>query len=304
MPVPVCLVHDGPYQPLWQQPGLLQAGPQLLDGPASLRLLQPSIQALREGLNRRGWPSRSVLLHYSDPFLMRACALQGVQQWPGPRLLACGDLHHGPAPLDTLAAYQTGEPHDAVLLTFNPALLSQVQARLNVPVRCLAPSFFRYPAARRPASPERVLLHVGSLGPHHPKRRELVQALQARGRIPFRHASTANAEEAAGLYAHHALVLNVPLNNDLNHRFFEAMAAGTAQVVFGDPSLVGPLRHLASRPDVFWASSIEQLEALVQKLFSSPEHLEAIHPEPAPYWELKRLLKTALAPESTKVIQT
>ena len=92
-------------------------------------------------------------------------------------------------------------------------------------------------------------------------------------------------------------MLNVPLNNDLNHRFFEVMAAGTAQVVFGDPSLVGPLQHLASRPDVFWASSIEQLEALVQKLFSSPEILEAIHPEPPPYWELKRLLKTALAPE-------
>ncbi|WP_259726381.1 glycosyltransferase [Synechococcus sp. CS-197] len=234
---------------------------------------------------------------------MRACPLQGVRQWPGPRLLACGDLHHGPAPLDTLAAYQGSEPHDAVVLTFNPALLEQVQARLNVPVRCLAPSFFRYPAAQRTASPERVLLHVGSLGPHHPKRRELVEALQARCRIPFRHATTTSAEGAAELYARHALVLNVPLNHDLNHRVFEVMAAGTAQVVVADPSLVGPLQHLAERPDVFWASSIEQLEALVQELFASPGHLRNIQVEPPPYWELTRLLKTALAPDSIKAIQ-
>ncbi len=37
------------------------------------------------------------------------------------------------------------------------------------------------------------------------------------------------------LYAEHALVFNVPLN----HRFFEVMAAGVPQVVFGDPGLVG-----------------------------------------------------------------
>jgi hypothetical protein len=34
------------------------------------------------------------------------------------------------------------------------------------------------------------------------------------------------------------LVLNVPLNHDLNHRFFEVMASGAPQVVFGDPGLV------------------------------------------------------------------
>lgn len=28
------------------------------------------------------------------------------------------------------------------------------------------------------------LLHLGILGPHHPRRRELVLALQARGRLP------------------------------------------------------------------------------------------------------------------------
>ncbi len=33
-------------------------------------------------------------------------------------------------------------------------------------------------------------------------------------------------------------MLNVPHNHDLNHRFFEVMAAGAPQVVFGDPGLV------------------------------------------------------------------
>jgi hypothetical protein len=43
-------------------------------------------------------------------------------------------------------------------------------------------------------------------------------------------------------------VLNVPLNYDLNHHFFEVMAAGVPQVLCGDPGLVGEHRHLAERP--------------------------------------------------------
>jgi len=68
-------------------------------------------------------------------------------------------------------------------------------------------------------------------------------------------------------------VLNVPLKHDLNHRFFEVMAAGLPQVVFGDPGLVGEHRHLAE-----------------------PDRLRAIPVAPPPYWELKDLLKAALAP--------
>jgi hypothetical protein len=237
-----------------------------------------------------------VLLHYTDPFLLRAQPLRGLLHWCGPRLLVCGDLHHGERPLDALAAYLEAEPHDAVLLTFNPAMLSAVRQRLRVPVRALPPTFFRYPAAERVPQPRLELLHVGSLGPHHPRRRELVRALQARGRVPFCHATTSSPEEAAALYAQHALVLNVPLNHDLNHRFFEVMAAGAPQVVFGDPGLVGDHRHLAERPDVFWASTVEELEALVLRLFAEPARLRAIPVAPPPYWELKDLLKAAFAP--------
>ena len=293
MQAPVTLVHSSPKQPLWQQPGLTQVGTAIQ---APLQHGEMSVARILGAVGGIDLGRPGVLLHYSDPFLLRARPLRGLRQWQGPRLLACGDLHHGSRPIDMLAAYLEAEPHDAVLLTFNPALVAQVRQRLRVPVRSLPPSFFRYPAAVPAAQPRRELLHVGSLGPHHPRRRELVTALQARGRVPLRHATTSSPEEAAALYAQHALVLNVPLNHDLNHRFFEVMAAGVPQVVFGDPGLVGEHRQLAERPDVFWASSVEQLEELVLELLAEPERLRAIPVAPPPYWELKELLKAALAP--------
>ncbi len=65
---------------------------------------------------RAGLPARGVLLHYTDHFLLRAQPLRWLCHWCGPRLLVCGDLHHGERPLDVLAAYQGAEPYDAVLL--------------------------------------------------------------------------------------------------------------------------------------------------------------------------------------------
>ena len=47
---------------------------------------------------------------------------------------------------------------------------------------------------------------------------------------------------------------------------------------------------------MFWASSLEQLEALVLPLLAQPERLRAIPVAPPPYWELKDLLKAAFAP--------
>ena len=296
MRTPTLLIHHGAYQPLWEQPGLIQVGPQIIDGPASLRLMELSVAGLRDVLLQRGWASKGVLIQYTDPFLIRAAPMRGIRDWPGPRLLACGDLHHGPDPVGTLQQYCKKEPHDAVLLTFNPALLQNVQQRMEVPVRCLAPSFFRYPAATPSPTPRMELLHVGSLGPHHPRRRELVEALLNRQQVPFRHATTRNANEAAQLYAQHALMLNVPLNQDLNHRLFEVMAAGVPQVIFGHPSLLGHNSPLINRPDLFWAQTIEELEALVQRLFADPNKLKSIAVASPPYWELKALLKQALAP--------
>jgi len=192
--------------------------------------------------------------------------------------------------------YLCSDQFHVIFLGPNSALIAEVRKRLRVPVRLLPTKFFRYPSAVPVEKPLLQLLHVGSLGPHNPRRRELVAGLQARGQLPFRHASTSSPEKAAALYAQHILVLNVPLNHDLNHRFFEVMAARVPQVVFGDPGLVGEHRHLAERPDVFWASSLEELEVLVLPLFAEPACLRAIPVAPPPYWELKGLLKAAFAP--------
>jgi len=296
MPTASILFHYGKFEPLWQQERLKQAGPYMNIGTDSIRVAHPYVEELKERMVPQGLGSNTVLLHYWDPFVFPSDQLRGLRRWPGPKLLICGDLHHGSDPIGDLAAYLQAEPHDAVLLTFNPALLDALRQQINVPVRCLPPTLFRYPSAKPVEEPSPELLHIGNLGSYHTLRMELVANIQARDRIPFRHATTANATEAATLYASHALVLNIPLNNDLNHRFFEVIAAGVPQVVFGDAGLVGEHRHLAERPDVFWTSSIDELEELVLGLLADPARLRAIPVAPPPYWELAPFLKAAFAP--------
>jgi len=293
--VQVVLFHYGIFQPLWQQPGLIQCGPRLEHGPHSIAVSQPQVAAIHAGLAARGCPQAGVLIHYTDPFCIRAAALQGVAQWRGPKLLVCGDLHHGPAPIETLEAYLKQQFHDAVLLAFNPILWADVQRRLPIPVHCCPPGFFRYPRAQRAAAPIPQLVHVGSLGPHHPQRRALVEALQRRGCVPFQSFTTATPEQAAEVYAAYALVLNVPLNNDLNHRFFEVMAAGAPQVVFAKSELVGPLQGLAHRADLFWVDQLEPLEQLVLDLLAQPSRWTR-PVQPPPELPLPQLLRQCLGP--------
>ena len=87
MSVPALLFHYGAFQPLWQQPGLIQAGPAMGT--------PPNVEALVAALQQRGLDRRAVLLHYSDPFLLRSAPLRGLRHWPGPRLLACGTRYGG-----------------------------------------------------------------------------------------------------------------------------------------------------------------------------------------------------------------
>ena len=76
MQAPVVLVHSGPLQPLWQQPGLTQAGPaiqtNLQHGELSVARILGAVGGIDPG--RPG-----VLLHYSDPFLLHARPLRGLR---------------------------------------------------------------------------------------------------------------------------------------------------------------------------------------------------------------------------------
>ncbi len=283
----VVLFHYGSYQPLWDQPGLLQCGPQI--GPDGISVSVPHVVELQKALEARGVSHRCALLHYTDPFLIRKAGLQGLEYWLGPKLLVCGDLHHGPMPLETLMGYQKKEFHDAVLLAFNPMLLEQVRACLSIPVHSMPPGFFRYPVRAMNLSPERRLIHVGSTGAHHPARRKLVQELLERSRIPFFQTTTQTAEEAADLYNQSFLVLNVPLNNDLNHRFFEIMAAGSRQIIFADRHILGPHQDLCNRPDIFWVQTLHELETLVHELLGNLQ-LPHLPVSPPPEHTLDQLL--------------
>ena len=69
------LIHHGAYQPLWQQPGLIQVGPRISNGPSALRLMELSTDGLRNALQQRGWARKGVLLQYTDPFLLRAAPM-------------------------------------------------------------------------------------------------------------------------------------------------------------------------------------------------------------------------------------
>ena len=104
MRTPVLLIHHSMYQPLWQQPGLIQAGPRITDGPDRLRLIELSVAGLQTALKERGWPVEGVLIQCTDPFLLRAAPMRGIRQWQGPKILACGDLHHGPNQLQVCSS--------------------------------------------------------------------------------------------------------------------------------------------------------------------------------------------------------
>ena len=289
------LLHYREYQPLWEQQGLIQVGPQIISGAKGIRLSELSVNGLQRELQKRGWGSKGVLLHYTDPFLMRPprCVGSSNGQDPGFLPVATYIMVHpnrNPAALLRSRTTRRNPPY----LQSNTAKKSSTKAKSSSAMPCS--QLLRYPAATPSCAPIRELLHVGSLGPHHPRRREIVKALLMRQRVPFRHATTPNPTEAAKLYAQYALVLNIPLNQDLNHRLFEVMAAGAPQIIFGNPSLLGDNSPLAKRPDLFWAQSIDEVEALVIKLFSDPKMLGIGSVETPPYWDLKTLLKQALAP--------
>ncbi len=291
MPPPYLLYHYADYQPLWAQENLIQAGPFISTNSPGIKIVNHSVRGLKTSLEEIGLNDKSILIHYTDPFFLSKFPLEGLNKWHGPKLLACGDLHHGNQPLNTLDNYLKEEAYDAVLITFNPSLLGKIRSFTNIPVHSYPPSFFRYPKIKKEKSPIMHLLHVGSIGAYHDERRQLITSLIKRENIPFSHVTTSSSLEASVLYSKAALVLNIPLNNDLNHRFFEVMGADTPQIIFGDPSIYGPIRSYDHRPDIFWASSIEQVESITNELLSNKSYLNSIQVEPPEEYSIESLMK-------------
>ncbi len=294
MDVLVVLFHYGCYEPLWEQPTLIQAGPNISDSISSINVPDTSIHLLKKKLNQNFPYQKHLLIHYTDPFYMRQNPLKGLKEWMAPAILACGDLHHGHQPISTLSSYLSKERHDAVILTFNPSLLDQVKDAISIPVNSLPPSFFRYPSSKKSESPIFSLIHIGSIGIHHQSRRNIINSLIQRKRIAFKHCNTDNAKSAAEIYSQHALALNIPLNQDLNHRFFEIMSAGIPQIIFGTKKILGAHLSLAQREDIFWASSILEIEEIANSLLTNKQALMAIKVAPTPKISIQSLIKNSL----------
>ena len=72
---PVVLFHYGSFDPLKQHPGLVQAGPSI-EASVGIQVPRPSIPLLRQLLGSNGLPRQGVLLHYTDPFLLRSSPLR------------------------------------------------------------------------------------------------------------------------------------------------------------------------------------------------------------------------------------
>ena len=152
------------------------------------------------------------------------CVPRGLDQLKCPKVLVLGDTHHLPNPISFLIKYARLESFDLLvsdhdrhhLPFFQRAGFSNVQwiPALNY---CMRP---------RPIGLPRVNggIFVGQLGVHHPYRRSLFGALIDSG-APV-NLQTAHPEQAANLYAEHALALNCSLNGDLNLRIFEVMGSG------------------------------------------------------------------------------
>ncbi len=287
----VVLFHHSEFQPLWQQPGMIQCGPNMSNTNNSFYISTSSTLAIKNKLINFGVSSKSALIYYTDPFLLRFSALTELDSWNGPKVLVSGDLHHGPKPIETLKDYLRNESFDAILLAFNPAMIADVKSMIRVPVFSFPPTFFRYPSIKRADKIDNFLVHVGSIGKYHTQRRRVVEALLKLDNFRFKHFTTQTQLEASLLYSKHALALNIPLNNDLNHRFYEIMAVGCPQIIYGSPALLGSQDELGKRSDVFWASNVSEIVLIANHLMSDFKNLMQTPVLPPKQWEIKNLLK-------------
>ncbi len=238
-----------------------------------------TVENLRRKISDSGLVPEGVLINYTDAAILRGpFRLTGLNKWDGPKILLCGDLHHmlnknnlysSEKPISLLAEYLEREKYNSIVIAFNPSLVDEVRRFVNIPVHSNPPGFFRYPRLSIMENPTKNwLLHIGKIArPFHSKRREIVKKLLRRNKIAFTHRETQTNVEAASLYNQSLLSLNIPMDNDLNHRFFEILAAGGRQIVLADrDKLLGELNSLKDIQGVFWAKDILEVEELVSKL--------------------------------------
>jgi hypothetical protein len=228
-----------------------------------------------------------------------------------PKALLIGDTHHLEAPLRFMVGYVLAERFDLLVGNHLPQHLH----------------FFRHVDRGRIAWIPGVWVHnfslpfrddhpdppvfIGHLGPHHPHRRRVLEAVCAAG-LPLEILSNVAPWDAAPRYNRSAAALNCSLNGDLNMRVFETIGHGAFLLtdrlapeagltdLFGDgealvcyddaADLIGKLRDCLARPQD--ALAIARRGFSVYQREHRPEHkaqqlfsaLAGDGRHPAPAW--------------------
>ncbi len=301
------LFHYSPYKALWERGNnLIQCGPFIEKQTKGLSLGEVktikrvngeyfvntkqealdlrkyflenvSIKNLIKVLELNNISTESILLHYIDPFLLKGpIPLSNLDLWKGPKILICGDLHHGTEDsIRMVKEYLDREFHDSIVIAFNPSLSSKLKSEIGVPIHISPPGFFRYPFLEYSSISSNSVVHIGNINKYHIKRKRIIDRLISNPSIKFEHLKTRSSEEAAYIYNKTGLSLNIPLNNDLNHRFFEIISAGGRQIILGEPNeILGPLVGLKNTPGVYWASNENELITIAMDLLSKWQNNE------------------------------
>lgn len=228
-----------------------------------------------------------------------------------PKALLLGDTHHLEAPLRFMTGYVSAERFDLIVGNHLPQHLHFFHHVGRSPIAWIPGIWVRnFGLPFRGDHPDPPVF-IGQVGPHHPHRRRLLDAICAAG-LPLDILSNVPPWDAAARYNRSLATLNCSLNGDLNMRVFEALGHGAFLLtdrlapeagltdLFGDgealvcyddaPDLIEKLRGYIARPQAALAIARRGFEVYqrehrpehkAQQLFSA---LAGDDRHPAPAW--------------------
>lgn len=208
-----------------------------------------------------------VIVVWSDA----SCTIQpgNIAACPGHKVLIIGDTHHMQQPIRCLLSYATQERFDTYLIVATRQHAHFfVEGGLDrlfwLPGLLTSPVTMPFNEARR-----REIGFVGQIGSFHPRRRRVIDALEARG-YPIR-PIRCNANEAALLYSRSLISLNISLNGDLNFRPYEVLAAGGFLLTdrLSPQAGLTQFYHEGEHYDAY--SDIDELTAKLDRHLAHPE---------------------------------
>lgn len=269
--------HESPgyIAPPRLSPRQVSAGPRLEGDPEGLvdLVTPPGRYDLHDLVLRGGIDPVFDVVAVSADMLMRNRP-QNLGAFGCPVVLLAGDTHHGKAPLRRVVAYAQSEPFDLVVVCHTRQHMHWY-AEAGLPRVAWLPGLLARHLPQPPGATRRpVIAFVGQSGGLHPRRRHLLERLQAEG-LPLAR-GTARREQAAAIYGRAAIGFNASLNGDFNMRVCEVLSAGACLLTdrLGPSAGMGLVleegRHHAAY------GSAEELVAEARALLADPARARAL----------------------------